>query len=215
MSSSLRRGTLAATALTLSVLTLSACGAGNDAQTGQVRPDNAAATVGDVKVQNVNIVTAPDGSGPATVTGRVFNDGDKDQELQDLAVGSVKAKLSPAKGEKKLVVPAGGSLALGGADNAAAELPDAKKAGVADGNAQPVTFDLSSTGPVKLRASVVPANHQWEKVGPSGVPSQGSSPSGKPSEKPSGKPSESAGQGESASPGADASQQAGGEHAGH
>ena len=46
MSSSLRRGTLAATALALSVPTLTACGAGNDAQTLEIKPDTAATRVG-------------------------------------------------------------------------------------------------------------------------------------------------------------------------
>ena len=46
MSSSIRRGTLAATALALAVVTLSACAAGNDAQTLEVKPDNAAASEG-------------------------------------------------------------------------------------------------------------------------------------------------------------------------
>lgn len=213
MSSSLRRGTLAATALTLSVVTLSACGAGNSAQTSEVKPDNAAATAGDIKIQNVNIVTAPGGSGPATVTGRIFNDGAKPEVLQGITVsGTAKAKLSPAKGEQKVTVPAGGSLALGGKDNAAALLSDAKKAGVSDGNAQPVTFDLSGTGAVNLHASVVPATHHWKDAGPTVQPSAGS-PSESPSESASGKPSEPAGGEPSGA--ASAEQQGGGEHSGH
>lgn len=193
MSSSLRRGTLAATALTLSVAALSACSAGNNAQTAEVKPDNAALTQGDIKIQNVNVVTAPDGSGPATVTGRVFNDGTKDETLNGITVsGSSQAKLSPAKGQQKLVVPAGGSLMLGGKNNAAALLPDARKAGVTDGNAQPVTFDLSSTGALKLRAAVVPAKHQWKDVGPTTQPSVDASqqPSAGASESPSGQSGE-------------------------
>ncbi|GAB2779314.1 copper chaperone PCu(A)C [Streptomyces daliensis] len=177
MSSSLRRGTLAATALTLSVLTLSACGAGNDAQTLQIKPDNAAVHVGDIKIQNANVVTAPDGSGAATVTGRIFNDGTKDETLESVTVrGAGQAKLSPAEGEKKVTVPAGGSLALGGEGNASALLENAGGK-VGNGSAQPVTFSLSSTGAVKLRATVVPATHQYEKSGPSVQPSPSGSAS--------------------------------------
>ncbi|GAA2062410.1 lipoprotein [Streptomyces albiaxialis] len=172
MSSSLRRGTLAATTLALAVATLTACGAGNDAQTLEIKPDNAAKTVGDIKIQNVNIVTEAEGSGPATVTGRIFNDGAKDQTLKAVTVGSAgRAELSPAKGEKTLTVPAGGSLALGGKQNAAALLTDSKAAGVRDGNAHAVVFDLSTTGAVKMRATVVPAKHGYDKVGPSAGPS--------------------------------------------
>ncbi|MFG3254402.1 DUF461 domain-containing protein [Streptomyces sp. NPDC048172] len=172
MSSSLRRGTLAATTLALAVATLTACGAGNSAQTLEVKPDNAAKTVGDIKIQNVNIVTEPEGSGPATVTGRIFNDGNKDQVLRTVTVGSAgRAELSPAKGEKRLTVPAGGSLALGGKNNASALLTDSKAAGVRDGNAHAVAFDLSSTGTVKMRVTVVPAKHGHDNVGPSVGPS--------------------------------------------
>ena len=172
MSSSLRRGTLAATTLALAVATLTACGAGNNAQTLEVRPDNAAKTVGKIKLQNINVVTETNGSGPATVTGRIFNDGAKDEVLRAVTVGSAgAAKLSPAKGEKKLTVPAGGSLALGGKGNAAALLSDAEAAGVRDGNAHAVAFDLSSTGEVKMRVTVVPAQHGHANVGPSVGPS--------------------------------------------
>ena len=42
MSSSLRRGVRAAAAITFSLLPLAACAAGNDAQTLQIKPGNAA-----------------------------------------------------------------------------------------------------------------------------------------------------------------------------
>ena len=122
MSSSLRRGTLAATALALSVATLTACAAGNDAQTLEIKPDNAATRVGTIKVQNANIVTDAQGSGQATVAVRIFNDGKKAQTLKGVAIKGQRAKLSPAKGERKLEIPAGGSLALGGKKNAAARV---------------------------------------------------------------------------------------------
>ncbi|MGH3312314.1 MAG: DUF461 domain-containing protein [Streptomyces sp.] len=217
MSSSLRRGTLAATALVLSVATLSACAAGNDAQTLQVRPDNAATSVGDIKIQNVNVLTAPSGSGPAAVTARIFNNGSEDETLKAITVkgANARVKLSPAKGEKALTVPAGGSLALGGKGNAAAVLRDVGSSSVPDGNAQPVTFDLSRTGAVRLRATVVPASGEYEKFGPSVRPSP-SAPSGSPSGSPTATPTDASG---SASPGAseapEKQEQSAGEHAGH
>ncbi|WP_327392431.1 DUF461 domain-containing protein [Streptomyces sp. NBC_01186] len=192
MSSSLRRGTLAATALALSVATLTACGAGNDAQTLEIKPDNAATRVGTIKVQNANIVTNAQGSGQATVAVRIFNNGKKAQTLKGVAIKGQRAKLSPAKGERKLEIPAHGSLALGGKKNAAALFEDVESTGVADGNAQPLTFDLSSTGSVKLRALVVPAKHDYASVGPTAEPSQ--SPGA--SDNPSGSPSPSSSKGE-------------------
>ncbi|UNS97676.1 DUF461 domain-containing protein [Streptomyces tubbatahanensis] len=177
MSSSLRRGTLAATTLALAAISLTACGAGNDAQTLEIKPDNAATHVGTIKIQNANVVTGTHGTGEATVTARIFNDGTKDQTLKGVSVSGTRAELSPAKGERKLVVPAGGSLELGGKGEASALLTDAKRAGVRDGNAQQVTFDLSSTGAVKLKAAVFPAKGAYKTVGPSASPSsQGPKP---------------------------------------
>lgn len=220
MSSSIRRGTLAATALAFAVTALSACGAGNDAQTLEVKPDNAATSVGDVKVQNVNIVTPEKGDGPSAVTARIFNDGTKDETLTSVTVkgAGARVKLSPAEGEEKLTVPAGGSLALGGEGNASAELPQGAQSSVKAGNAQPVSFELSRTGKVNLRATVVPAQGDYAKFGPSTAPSPGESgsPSASPSE--SGEPGAGEEQGREESGEASPSE-AGGEaaagHAGH
>jgi hypothetical protein len=199
VSSSIRRGTLAATVLALAVVTLSACAAGHDAQTLEVKPDNAATSVGSVKVQNVTIVTPDSGEGPAAVTGRIFNRGSKDETLTAIKVKGTgeRVKLRPAKGEKALTVPAGGSLALGGEGNASAEIPQtAGMKAVRNGNAQPVSFDLSRTGVVTLRATVVPAHGDFRKFGPTVEPSPSTSsgtpsgtPSGSASESPSGSPS--------------------------
>lgn len=192
MSSSIRRGTLAATALALAVVTLSACGAGRNAETLEIKPDNAAISVGDVKIQNANIVTSP-GSGPSAVTARIFNDGTEDETLKSVTVkgSGARVELSPAEGEKTLTVPAGGSLALGGKGNASAVLPGNAAGSVKDGNAQPVSFDLSRTGTVSLRATVVPMTGEYEKFGPTEAPSP-SAPSGSPSESPSESPSDEA-----------------------
>ncbi|MBA0053115.1 DUF461 domain-containing protein [Streptomyces sp. AJS327] len=171
MSSSLRRGTLAATTLAISALTLTACGAGNNPQTHQIRPDNASMTVGDIKIQNINVVTTPDG-GPATVSARIFNEGTKDEKLQALvAAPGSRAKLSPAKDERELTIPAGGSLMLGGKDNAAALFADADDIKIKNGSARGLSFVFSETGEVPVRATVVPATEHYEKFGPTEAPS--------------------------------------------
>ncbi|KUL52883.1 hypothetical protein ADL22_04650 [Streptomyces sp. NRRL F-4489] len=195
MSRSLRRGVLAATVLTLSIATLSACGAGSDAQTLEVKPDNAETSVGDIKVQNANVVTQPDvnAKGPAAITATVFNSGTKDQQLTGISVDGTgqSAKLSG-----KITVPAGGSVVIGGKGNANALLESGREA-VQDGNVQPLTFSFSSTGKVKLNAYVVPAKNIFESYGPSQAPQPSTSASGTPgapsgSPSSSGKPSESA-----------------------
>ncbi|WP_435602290.1 DUF461 domain-containing protein [Streptomyces sp. bgisy130] len=196
MSRSLRRGVLAATVLSLSIATLSACGAGNDAQTLEVKPDNAATSVGDIKIQNANVITQPevDAKGPAVVSATVFNSGTKDQKLTALSVDGTgqTAKLAPADhGSGPITVPAGGSVVIGGEGNPSAVLASGREA-VQDGNAQPLTFKFSSTGQVRINAYVVPAKNYFEGYGPSKVPSPSGSPSASGSGKPSGKPSGSA-----------------------
>ncbi|MFZ3569057.1 DUF461 domain-containing protein [Streptomyces sp. BH097] len=173
MSSSLRRGSLAAAAIAFSIASLAACGAGNNAQTLEVKPDNAATSVGDIKIQNATVVTQPDreSKGPAVVTGTLFNNGSTAQTLDAITVDGVgkSAKLTDAKGASKITVPAGGSVVLGGKGNASAELPNSRTA-VLDGNAQPITFSFSKAGDVKLKAFVVPADGYFKKWGPSEIP---------------------------------------------
>ncbi|WP_055546535.1 hypothetical protein [Streptomyces sp. NBRC 110028] len=191
MSSSLRRGALAAAAIVVSVAPLSACGAGNDAQTLEVKPDNAATSVGDIKIQNASVVTQPDrtAKGPAVITARIFNNGDRDETLTAITLPEAhgaKAKLHPAgKAAGKVVVPAGGSVILGGKGNASAVLADGREA-AKDGDAQRVVFDLSSTGDVPITAFVVPATSYFEGWGPSKVPAP--APSGTPGGTASGTP---------------------------
>ncbi|AJT65149.1 hypothetical protein T261_3481 [Streptomyces lydicus] len=200
MSRSLRRGVLAATVLSLSVVSLSACGAGSDAQTLQVKPDNAATSVGDIKIQNANVVTQPElnAKGPAVVTATVFNSGTKDQKLTAITLdgSGTSAKLSPASGGAgPITVPAGGSVVIGGEGNASAVVASGREA-VQDGNLQQLTFALSSTGKVQIGAYVVPAKSYFEGYGPKVVPQ----PSGSASPTESGKPSASATPAESGKP---------------
>ncbi|MFF1376438.1 copper chaperone PCu(A)C [Streptomyces sp. NPDC058308] len=179
MSRSLRRGALAATAIAFSLASLSACAAGNNAQTMEVKPDNAATSVGDIKIQNAMVITQPDpeSKGPAAVSATIFNTGDKPETLNAIAVDgtSKKAKLTPGKDDKAskpngpLTIPAGGSVVIGGKDNASAVL-SASRESVKDGNAQPVTFSFGKTGDVKMEAFVVPANSYFSKWGPTEVP---------------------------------------------
>lgn len=207
MSSSLRRGALAASALVFSIATLAACGAGNDSQTLEIKPDNAATSVGDIKLQNVVVITQPDpeSTGPAAVSATVFNNGSEPQTLDSITVDGVDgaAEIKPAKGSGKLTVPAGGSVVIGGENNATATLADSGEA-MQDGNAQKVTFTFSETGEISLLAFVVPAEHYFAEWGPSSVPSTpAESASGASSESPSATTSESpaaGGEGDSASP---------------
>ncbi|MEW2130834.1 DUF461 domain-containing protein [Streptomyces sp. NPDC005435] len=212
MSSSLRRGALAAAAIAFPLATLAACGAGNDAQTLEIRPDNAATSVGTIKVQNALVITQPDAkaTGPLAISATLFNSGTKAQTLQSITVPGANdsVELKPAKG-RSLTVPAHGSLVIGGKDNASAMLASGGEV-VRNGNAQKVTFTFSQTGAVSLRAFVVPATSYFTKWGPSEIPSApaaASSPAASATE--SAQPGGSASADDKASaPAADASHQA-------
>ncbi|MFE5241101.1 MULTISPECIES: DUF461 domain-containing protein [unclassified Streptomyces] len=173
MSRSLRHGALAATALVFSIASLSACAAGNNAQTLQVRPDNAATAVGSLKIQNLNVITQPDheAEGPAVIAATLFNDGTKREVLEKITLPGSNAavELKPAKGKGPVVVPAGGRLIIGGKDNASAVVENGRQVG-ADGSVQSVVFSFSETGDIQLGAAVVPATSFFESFGPGTLP---------------------------------------------
>ncbi|MCX4859243.1 DUF461 domain-containing protein [Streptomyces canus] len=191
MSSSLRRGVLAAAAIAFSATALSACAAGTNAQTLEVKPDNAETTVGGISLQNVVVITQPtteasgETKGPAVVSATLFNTTGTAQTLDAVSVeGGGSAEITPAKGKGKVTVPAHGSVILGGKGNASAAVADIGES-VQDGNAQKVTFTFSTTGAVSLRAFVVPADSYFSKWGPSAVPSAPEKPA-EPSSTPTG-----------------------------
>ncbi|MFJ3900022.1 DUF461 domain-containing protein [Streptomyces sp. NPDC090025] len=173
MSRSLRRGALAATAIVFSIAALSACGAGNDAQTLGVRPDNAAVTVDDVKIQNALVITQPEpgAAGPAVVAATVFNNGRAPQTVESITLPGTTAtvKLKAKEGAGPIVVPAGGSVVIGGQGNASATIENGHEA-AKNGDAQKVVFKLSKTGDVALSAFVVPASSYFKDFGPAELP---------------------------------------------
>ncbi|MGI5355992.1 DUF461 domain-containing protein [Streptomyces sp. CA-252508] len=191
MSRSLRRGALAATAIVFSIASLSACGAGNDAQTLGVKPDNAATSVGTVKVQNAVVITQPkpDAEGPAVVSAMLFNNGAKAETLEaiELPGSKLPVKLTAAGGSGPITVPAGGSVLLGGKGNASAVIEKGREA-AKNGGAQEVVFKLSETGDVRLEAFVVPATSYFAGYGPGEVPQQSAAPTSVPPAPPSGQP---------------------------
>ncbi|KAB8167027.1 DUF461 domain-containing protein [Streptomyces sp. 3MP-14] len=158
MSSSLRRG-VAAAFFAFPLFALTACAAGHDAETNNVRPDNASAQVDEIKVQSVNVIL-PEGEDRAGLSARLINNGTEDQTLRAVALADSgqQLELLPAEGETSVTVPAGGSVALGGEGNATAVLTDPEGAEVRLGNAQRLVFVLSETGEVSLSARVVPAS---------------------------------------------------------
>lgn len=203
MSRSLRRGTLAASAIAFSIASLAACGAGNDAQTLGVRPDNAATSIGDISVQNATVVTQPKAAaeGPAVVTAKLFNNGSTRQTLDAIALpdSGATVKITPAKGKGPLTVPAGGSVLIGGEGNASAVIDGGGEA-ARNGDAQRIVFQFSDTGDVELDAFVVPATGPFTDFGPSALPTPSPSASAGESEEPGGTPSGSPSEGATGAP---------------
>lgn len=200
MSRSLRRGALAAAAIVISIGALSACGAGNDAQTLEIKPDNAATTLGDIRIQNANVITQPENGaeGPAVIAATVFNNGTKRQTLDAITLpgSDVSVQLHAAEGAGPVVVPVSGRVVLGGEGNASAVIENGREA-AQNGNVQAVVFKFSETGDVPLGAFVVPATSFFKGFGPSSLPkapaqTPSASPSGTPGA-PSGTPSGEAG----------------------
>jgi len=179
-----------------SIATLSACGAGEDAQTLEVRPDNAATSSGDIKIQNVNVVTQPErgAKGPAVVTATVFNGGTKAETLDAVSLtgGSGSVALHPAKGSGPVVVPAGGRVILGGRGNAAAVIENGSEA-TQNGNVQTLVFKFSRTGDIALGATVIPAAGYFKDFGPSALPEASKTPEKSPAATPSGSAAETPG----------------------
>jgi copper(I)-binding protein len=191
VSSSLRRGALAASVIALSFASLAACGSGNNAQTLQIKPDNAATSVGNIKIQNALVITQPDreSTGPAAISATLFNGGGTPQTLDAIKLEGVgqSVEIKPVGGSGKVTVPAHGSVVVGGKGNASAVLASGREA-VQNGNVQKVTFTFSKTGDVTLNAYVVPATSYFSNWGPSDIPS---TPAQSPAQKPSGSPSTS------------------------
>lgn len=186
-SSSIRRGTLAATALALSLAVLTACGAGNNAETLKINPDNARVTAGDIRVQNAVVITPPEDTvGPAAVSARIFNNGDRDQTLDRLTLADSGEELVLAgeNGRGGVVVPAGGAVMLGGEGNASAVLPDGHDAG--HGATKKLSFEFSEEGEVRLAAFVVGDDDQYAEFAatesPSPLETGTSSPDAEPGE---------------------------------
>jgi hypothetical protein len=165
---SFRRGALAAAVVALSVAPVAACGAGDGAQTLQVKPDSQSATKGDIQVQNAFVLTQP--NGPATVTARLFNNGNADQTLQAVQLsGGGSAQLSGPDGGGTVTVPAHGTVLLGGKGNPTAVVSSGSEA-LRDGDVQNAVFQFSSVGAVSLPVQVTPAAGYFEPFGPGTLP---------------------------------------------
>ncbi|MGW6918300.1 DUF461 domain-containing protein [Kitasatospora sp. NPDC054939] len=179
MSRSLRRGSIAALAA-LAIAPLSSCAAGNTPETLQIKPDNVSATLSPtVLLNNIVVVTGKDSAGehtgPASVVVNIANSGAEPVELQSITVGTGStAAFTDNKGAAvaSIVVPPGGSVAIGGAGNATALVPSAS---VQVGGYVPTAFAFKN-GKVEAQAAVSPNKGLYAGYGPVAAEAAAASP---------------------------------------
>ncbi|WP_461006239.1 hypothetical protein [Streptomyces capparidis] len=153
----LRRGVLAASAL-LATAALTACGAGHDAASLEIKPDNPATSAGGIEIHN-GVVIVPEGESAAVaVSASLTNNTPKAQTLESVTVEGLSGplELSGPDGEGDVTVPAGATVVLGGEGNPSAVAEGASgSAEKAVGSYRTVTFTFSESGKVPLEANVV------------------------------------------------------------
>ncbi|MFD7454648.1 DUF461 domain-containing protein [Kitasatospora sp. NPDC059827] len=183
MSRSLRRGSIAAIAA-LAIASLSSCAASNTPDTLQIKPDNAAATLGtNLRLNNIVIVTGAgtsgDYTGPANVVVNISNTATTPAELQSITVGNASATFADAAGapQPTIVIPAGSSVAIGGQGNPSASV---SAAAVHIGGFANTTFAFKDGQKVDVQAGVSPDSDKnlYKGFGPTpaAAPSKSASP---------------------------------------
>ncbi|WP_371497838.1 DUF461 domain-containing protein [Kitasatospora sp. NBC_00374] len=173
MSRSLRRGAIAALVLA-AIVPLSACAAGNTPDTLEIKPDNAATSLGDnLRLNNIVVVTparTAAGAGesaavPATVTVNISNTGQAPESLKSITVGDAAATFTDAKGApvNEIVIPAGGAVLIGGPEQPNARVASAK---LSTGGFATTNFTFAVAGKVGAEAAVQPAVGLYAGFGP-------------------------------------------------
>ncbi|MFD8701573.1 DUF461 domain-containing protein [Kitasatospora sp. NPDC059648] len=173
MSRSLRRGSIAAIAA-IAIASLSSCAAGTTPDTLQIKPDNAAATLGtNLRLNNIVLVTgvgtSGDYTGPANVVVNISNTASTPAELQSITVGNAAATFADAAGapQSSIIVPAGGSVILGGQGNPSAAV---SAAAVHIGGFATTTFAFKDGQKVETQAAVSPDAGLYTGYGPTPSP---------------------------------------------
>lgn len=181
MSRSLRRGAAAALVLA-AIVPLSACAAGNDADTLEIKPDNAATSIGTaVKLNNIVVVTTPGSageySGAATVTVNIANTTSQEEVLTSVKIGDATATLTGKDGAPitELRIGPNQSVLLGGPlGDATAQVTDAR---LSVGGYAPTSFGFKNSGSVNAQANVQPASDLYKGFGPKDPAKASASPS--------------------------------------
>ena len=169
MSRSLRRGAVAALIIATAPI-LSACSAGSGAATLQVKPDAAATSIGKtLKLNGISLIAATDGTSVANVTANIANANNLPETLQSVSVDGTPTALSgPA------VIPAGGSLMLGGPGQVTARAASISER---PGQNATVTFTFAGAGSVTVQALVNAGTGEYASYAPTAAPVLSATPS--------------------------------------
>lgn len=166
-----RLGLAAVLVVAVPSVALSGCAAGSDAETLQIRPDTPETALGQLKVQDVLLVTGPEGGGgPLAVVAYVYNGGAAPDRLEGISVNELPqpAAIAPAPSHPGLGILPGQSLRIGGQGDTTAVLPNADNI-VQAGDTRLVTLRFARSGEVTLWVPVQPAVGYLQGYGPAGA----------------------------------------------
>ncbi|MYV99579.1 hypothetical protein, partial [Streptomyces sp. SID3343] len=172
MSRSLRRGALAATVAAVLAPLAAGCASGKDAETHQIKPDTASTAFGDLKIQNVQLVTGDQGKHLVALGAALFNEGKEPETITKVTVDGAGAATGGP-----LTIPAGGALYMvDRPQGMTAESPQGKTylgplvfpnaPDVEAGSFRKVTFAFGTAGETSLDVSVHAPTGYFEQLKP-------------------------------------------------
>ncbi|MDI2131777.1 hypothetical protein [Yinghuangia seranimata] len=168
MSRSIRSRRQAAVAATLALALAplaAACSSGTDAATSKVKPDTANTTIGNLKVQNLTLVTGEEGTGLVALGGAFINDGDKPETLTKVSVegAPAPAELASSAGTGPITIPAHSAVYLtGGKDRVVVK----NATEIAPGTSHKVTLGFSTVGETTLSVTVHTPEDYFKQLKP-------------------------------------------------
>jgi hypothetical protein len=170
VSRSIRRGAVAAT-IALALFPLAACASGGDAATHNIKPKSAHTSAGDIKIQNLALVTGDPKVNPTDVSlgGSLINNG-PDDELTKVTLDGAAGPATLPGGSVALPKGAGRFLAPkpAGTDLADYVGPALFKGtkGVLSGDYKKVTFFFKNAGEVTVEVAVHGPDAYFEQLKP-------------------------------------------------
>ncbi|OIV37773.1 hypothetical protein BIV57_09390 [Mangrovactinospora gilvigrisea] len=170
-STSLRRAGAAAALVIAAAVSASACGAGSDAATSQVRPDNATADLNGIHVANIQLVVDQNVPGKVAVTGSIVNGSKSADTLTGISISG--ASGAPVKlSGGSIATPKQQLVRIGGKGNPSAI---ATTDTVTEGDFEKVTFTFQNAGSVSLNAGTKYATGGLAGEGPTAAPTHAAS----------------------------------------